>query len=181
MNNKEMLGEIHESVLQVYKPNFHYLNSEGLVYDKDTRLVQGNFSFKEDTYLINSRTDCLNNTEAIFLANQIMYICVYSCLFLEDRWKKLLTSFDQENIDISQNIGNTITYLVIGSNNFRFREPLFASAQNPEAQCQCKISSVKQISSGVRFDLTGHMGSNKEFEFDMQAFIINQDIHGGLT
>lgn len=168
------LGVIYKKAISVYKNNFQYVDSKHIEYNHQLKCLKARVLFLEDTYLKEHRTWCLNNTESIFVINQLMYLIFYSYVSQEGQIEKGKT--------LKTYIDETVANIIVAENNVKYLKPVFPIEKNGNyTTAVIRISDIQNSERHLRMSLSGCIGVEEEFVFGMVVFLLyHKNIHGSL-
>lgn len=169
-----------KKVLNVYAENFIYLEGQGMHYNADSNEVEAAFVFPDELYTTDvPRSKCLNAPEASILSFQLGFILIYTYLYKNVEKYGML--FHEDDISLKNNGAfnpetESHDSIVVKENHYLYKKTLFCNASGLN-KCRIKMDSAKMTSKGMRLECSGSIGNDREIEFSIVYFLIDENIH----
>ena len=141
MSKLKVSNEVVEKVLERYKNEFRYVNPVDVFFDSDTLTLSGKFNYLYSSYSAN-KSHIFNNTEAVFLSNQTIYILVSCYLMFQDEVDVAQISNNEEAQSYIDKLGS----IVIKRMDLLFLGSIFAD--DPSLPFQIRINKCKKHLKG---------------------------------
>ncbi|MCF7791693.1 MAG: hypothetical protein K9M56_06810 [Victivallales bacterium] len=158
-------------ILSCYKDDFIYIDGNSLSYNPEVLQLSGKFVYKNPHYAKMEQSTIFNNTEAVLLNNQAMYILT-TCYWLTK------DGFDLNDITREQckkyfrKLGN----IVFKKQNLIFNKSIYSTER--KFCFKINFTKVYNRSKWNIFKLRCVIGENSNMVIESDMFILPYDTHG---
>lgn len=173
MNTEEkyLPTEFVDRILESYKEEFRYLETDSATFDKGTNTLHCNVAYQWAPYK-KRRSKIFNNTEVIFVLNQSAYLMLLCALANIDG----VDVYKDWNSDSFKKYYYLLGKFVVKEQHQQFLKPI--REDEYPIECEVKLENLEKRGDKTLLVFETIIGKERSFILSTRAYLLKKDLHG---